>query len=99
MFEGRIEKLKLLEMGPFREVELEFAHSSQQGEAEIHIFTGPNGCGKTTVLHALAQIFAAYNRIDQILPRLRLTEGGQNLPLTVVLGSTAEGPIFLEAGI
>ena len=56
---GRIEFLALHDFGPFREVEFEFAASST-GQAEVHIFTGPNGCGKTTVLHALAQIFAPF---------------------------------------
>ncbi|MBS1811511.1 MAG: AAA family ATPase [Acidobacteria bacterium] len=48
----RIRKLYLKDIGPFDEVEFEFK-PQQSGRAEIHILTGPNGCGKTTTLQAL----------------------------------------------
>ncbi len=53
----RIRKLYLKDIGPFDEVEFEFK-PQEKGKAEIHILTGPNGSGKTTVLHALASIFS-----------------------------------------
>ncbi len=53
----RIRKLYLKDIGPFDEVEFEFK-PQESGKAEIHILTGPNGSGKTTVLHALASIFS-----------------------------------------
>ena len=52
----RIRKLYLKDIGPFDEVEFEFK-PQEKGNAEIHIFTGQNGSGKTTVLHALASLF------------------------------------------
>ncbi len=52
----RIRKLYLKDIGPFNEVEFEFK-PQEKGKAEIHILTGPNGSGKTTVLHALVNIF------------------------------------------
>ncbi len=52
----RIRKLYLKDIGPFDEVEFEFK-PQEEGKAEIHILTGPNGSGKTTVLHAIASIF------------------------------------------
>lgn len=56
----RIRKLYLKEIGPFDEVEFEFK-PQEKGKAEIHILTGPNGSGKTTVLHALASLFCSVN--------------------------------------
>ncbi len=53
----RIRKLYLKDIGPFDEVEFEFK-PQEKGKAEIHILTGPNGSGKTTVLHALASVFS-----------------------------------------
>ncbi len=53
----RIRKLYLKDIGPFDEVEFEFK-PQEKGKAEIHILTGPNGSGKTTVLQALASIFS-----------------------------------------
>lgn len=57
----RIESLTLKGIGVFENTHFDFppAESAQRnvGKAEIHIFTGPNGCGKSTVLYALAAIF------------------------------------------
>ena len=57
----RIESLTLKGIGVFENTHFYFppAESAQRdvGKAEIHIFTGPNGCGKSTVLYALAAIF------------------------------------------
>ena len=51
----RIRKLYLKDIGPFDEVEFEFK-PQEKGKAEIHILTGPNGSGKTTVLLALSHL-------------------------------------------
>ncbi len=45
----RIEKIHLVGVGVFRDTTIEFSK-----EHNIHIFTGENGTGKTTLLHALA---------------------------------------------
>lgn len=57
----RIESITLKDIGVFEHTRFDFPHIASETEdakkAEIHIFTGPNGCGKSTVLYALAGIF------------------------------------------
>ncbi|CAM2011520.1 AAA family ATPase [Acanthopleuribacter pedis] len=53
----RIQKLQLSEVGPFQGLDLTFPKCGDKEHAEVHIFTGPNGCGKTTLLYALAAAF------------------------------------------
>lgn len=57
----RIESVTLRDTGVFEHTHIEFPEGSRSGheakKAEIHIFTGPNGCGKSTMLYALAGIF------------------------------------------
>jgi len=48
----RIEKIHLIGVGVFKDTTIEFSK-----EHNIHIFTGENGTGKTTLLHSLASGF------------------------------------------
>ncbi|HCM9646522.1 TPA: AAA family ATPase [Enterobacter bugandensis] len=54
----RIESLTLKGVGVFEHTHINFPQIANEmrdaKKAEIHIFTGPNGCGKSTVLYALA---------------------------------------------
>ncbi|WP_318388820.1 AAA family ATPase [Enterobacter sp.] len=56
----RIESITLKDIGVFENTQFDFLQIASESEdatkAEIHIFTGPNGCGKSTVLYALAGI-------------------------------------------
>lgn len=56
----RIESITLRNVGVFEHTHIEFpqiADAVQDAKkAEIHIFTGPNGCGKSTILYALAGV-------------------------------------------
>lgn len=56
----RIESLTLKGVGVFEHTHIDFPQIADEArdakKAEIHIFTGPNGCGKSTVLYALAGI-------------------------------------------
>ncbi|MDI0779418.1 AAA family ATPase [Escherichia coli] len=56
----RIESVTLNDIGVFDSIRLDFPMISSEAEdatkAEIHILTGPNGCGKSTVLYALAGV-------------------------------------------
>lgn len=57
----RIESVTLRDIGVFEHTCFDFpqivSDTEDATKAEIHIFTGPNGCGKSTVLYALAGIF------------------------------------------
>jgi len=67
---NRIETIVLNNVGPFYNVRFNFPpiqpSAQNESKAEVHIFTGPNGCGKSTVLYAIAQIFDAFN-FDRII--------------------------------
>lgn len=56
----RIESVTLKDIGVFDNTHFDFPQIFDENEdatkAEIHILTGPNGCGKSTVLYALAGI-------------------------------------------
>jgi predicted ATP-binding protein involved in virulence len=53
----RIKELRLHEVGPFRDVTIPFpAKPKDSKKAELHLFTGQNGTGKTTLLYAVANL-------------------------------------------
>lgn len=54
----RIESIQLKNIGVFKDQLIEFSTNSDPNKAEIHIFTGINGSGKTTVLEGLISIFS-----------------------------------------
>jgi len=51
----KVRQLYIQNVGPFNGETFDF--SVEEGHPDIHIFTGPNGSGKTTILHALASEF------------------------------------------
>ncbi len=53
----RIQKIQLENIGVFENQTVEFHPCPVQDKAEIHIFTGNNGVGKSTLLKALATVF------------------------------------------
>jgi len=55
----RLGNLHIKNVGPFEEQEFDF--DVEKNHPDIHIFTGANGTGKTTVLHALANVFDSSN--------------------------------------
>lgn len=67
----RIEKLYLKEVGPFDELRLDFPAPSTPGKADITILTGPNGCGKSTILYAIGALQGPGLGPDFLAPRLR----------------------------
>lgn len=56
----KIRKLQLKNIGVFDDEEIEFKECPAKDKAEIHILTGENGTGKTTILYSLASIFNKY---------------------------------------
>lgn len=53
----KIRKLQLKNIGVFDDETIEFQPCPAKDKAEIHIFTGQNGSGKTTILTALTSAF------------------------------------------
>lgn len=53
----RIAQLELDNIGVFEHQEIEFREKTAPDKAEIHILTGVNGSGKSTILYALAGTF------------------------------------------
>ncbi len=49
----RIERLVINKIGPFEHLKLDFPLKKELDKAEIHILTGENGTGKSTILEAL----------------------------------------------
>lgn len=71
----RIESITLRDIGVFEHTHFDFPRIASEYEdakkAEIHIFTGPNGCGKSTVLYALAGILNPDQHSGDALVRKR----------------------------
>jgi len=65
----RIEQLQLKNVGVFDSLDLQFQPCKQPDKAEIHIFAGENGTGKSTLLYALAGAFTSDRTL--ILKRFR----------------------------
>lgn len=61
----RIESLQIAQVGPFRDVEMNFKPKKVNDKAEIHILTGGNGTGKSTILQCLS--FPKYYNGDLIV--------------------------------
>ncbi len=61
----KIRKLQLKNIGPFDDETIEFQEGPKD-KAEIHIFTGENGTGKTTLLMALANSFGPFPFDDSL---------------------------------
>jgi predicted ATP-binding protein involved in virulence len=54
----KIRKLQLKNIGVFDDETINFQECPAKDKAEIHILTGENGSGKTTILMALASLFS-----------------------------------------
>lgn len=59
-----IRRLELQGVGPFRDLKLEFPHKRPEDsdKAEVHIFVGENGTGKTTLLEAMTAFEGWYGK-------------------------------------
>ena len=53
----RIESLEINKIGAFEHIKMDFPKKTDPEKAEIHILTGENGTGKTTVLEVLVESF------------------------------------------
>ncbi len=67
MANKRIESLYVDGVGPFSDFTIQFPQKQNLDEAEVHIFTGENGVGKSTLLYCLT---AFVDKNIFILPRI-----------------------------
>lgn len=58
-----IRRLEANQIGPFAHLEMDFPEKQIEGKAEIHILTGENGTGKSTVLQMLANCVPSNTQI------------------------------------
>jgi energy-coupling factor transporter ATP-binding protein EcfA2 len=65
----RIDSITLREIGPFDDVRIDLPEGTDPNLADVYLLTGPNGCGKTTVLYAIAALLD--NTPDLLQPRMR----------------------------
>lgn len=65
----KIRKLHLKNIGVFDEQEIVFQPCKAKDKAEIHIFTGQNGSGKSTILMALASGFDVFETGHRFPPK------------------------------
>jgi predicted ATP-binding protein involved in virulence len=61
----RIKQLSAENIGPFVHLELTFPEKTIPDKAEIHLFTGVNGTGKTTILEMLASVISPQPSLER----------------------------------
>ena len=92
----RLESVSLHEVGVFDDVRIDFKpiESAEQdaSKAEIHLFTGGNGCGKSTVLYVLAQIFQPFHIDGLVRRRFRHTDSKVDFQFVGQPGTYATKP-------
>lgn len=86
----RIDSLYLKDVGPFDEVTIDFPPGTRDDLADVYLLTGENGCGKSTVLYAIASLLGAgTNSVGERMrssdAKARLTADGRET--TAVPGS------------
>jgi predicted ATP-binding protein involved in virulence len=85
----RIDSLRVREVGPFRDQSFAFPRGKAPDLAEVHIFVGPNGCGKSTILYSLASVFEGLQRpIGELHAHRRMHGESSRVEVTM---ATTEG--------
>lgn len=76
----RLNSLRVQNIGPFEDLVLNFPKKKAGGLAEIHIFSGENGTGKSTLLEVMASID---KNLAYINPRVRGNEALMEIELEI----------------
>ena len=74
----RITQLELQNIGAFEHQIIEFRPKPNPEKAEIHILTGSNGSGKSTILYALASMISP----ELLRPRFHENKGESQAKVT-----------------
>jgi energy-coupling factor transporter ATP-binding protein EcfA2 len=85
-----IDRIKIRNLGPIESADIELGPGRDPKLADVHVFVGENGTGKTTVLEAIA---ACLSDEVNLWPRIRSSESGCLLDGT--LGSACA---FVQTG-
>ena len=72
----RIESLEINKIGAFEHIKMDFPKKTDPEKAEIHILTGENGTGKTTVLEVLVESFEIKSEQRKVNLYKRPSESG-----------------------
>lgn len=82
----RITKLEMQQIGPFGDLTLEFPEKPEgmEDKAEIHILTGENGTGKSTVLKAISMLVSQEASNKEIF---RISDKKEHNRLNLQLGT------------
>jgi len=73
----RISQIKLKQIGAYEDLSIDFKTNKDPQKAEIHIFSGVNGSGKSTILYALAAGFDS----TELEKRFRISAQNENLQI------------------
>ena len=71
----RIDSLYLKDVGPFDEVTIDFPKGTNPALADVYLLTGENGCGKSTVLYAIASLVGKAQLGRDLVARRFRSEG------------------------
>lgn len=89
----RITRLELKNIGVFDEQVIDFRPKTDPDKAEIHLLTGVNGSGKSTILYALAGAFVLSPLVQR---RFRYNDGQDFIRVVCING--AESPFSIKIG-
>ncbi|KPA11307.1 ATPase [Candidatus Magnetomorum sp. HK-1] len=85
----RINKIILKQIGAYEDISIDFKTNKDPQKAEIHIFSGVNGSGKSTILYALAAGFDS----TELEKRFRVTTQNENFQIH---NNNSQYDIFFE---
>ncbi len=91
----RITKIHLQNIGVFEDTTIEFPEKKDPDKAEIHILTGENGTGKSTLLYAISSINSLPNKVYPYLLN-RFRERNPEAIILVELNDTCQINFFFD---